>query len=237
MTLIALVIAALAAAGEGTPPPDLRRDAEGRLIVESPDRGMSEYRLDFGPGALDYTGAAARLVRLIGPNPFEIVSEDKATGIARVRMTVHGAYQLWNGSSWKHLRPLRIEPGATPQRPKRCTKLLLTLGSDGTADGRDYQAHDEAFCPPAQYVDGLVIQGLDGSGRELWMTTVPDERVVRPLMGPNGEGHGAPVTVPDAKLTAFVTVPEAALLARVRWFEVDGSNRLRQIGEMAWPMR
>jgi hypothetical protein len=216
--------AALAVGQAGSSPPELRRTAEGALVVEAPDNRRTTYRVQFNPGTRLTT--AERLERLIELEPFEVVEEDLDAATATVRLTATAAARLARSDGWQHLAVTSIEP-APPRYGPRCTGIFVTFQPPESRIGRS------GPCPQSEIASQLVIEGLDARGGRLWIVAADDPRNVRSVMGPNGEPH---VSVRDERqsLYASITVPTVAGLTTLRWYEVDERDQLRRIGETPW---
>ena len=225
MTMMWMVLQAALAAGQATDGlPELRRTAEGELVVEAPDNRRTTYQVQFNPGTR--LAAAERLERLIGLEPFEIVEEDVDAATATIRLTATGAAMLARPDSWQHLAATSISP-APPEFGPRCTGILVTFQPPESSTGRSEP------CPQSGIASQLVIEGLDARGERLWIVAADDPRNVRSVMGPNGEPH---ISARDDRQTLFasIAVPTIAGLTTLRWFEVVEGDQLRRIGESPW---
>ncbi|HYD13760.1 MAG TPA: hypothetical protein VEC11_13005 [Allosphingosinicella sp.] len=224
MGLLAILAQAVLAAAPGDGAPDLRRTGEGQLIVDAPDRRRATYRLRFDPGTR--LAAAERLGRLLDLEPFEILAEDTNAATATVRLTPTGAAMLASPDSWQHLAATSITPRA-PTRLPRCVGIVIDL------QGERSEVGGAEPCPRSQVATQLVVEGLNARGARLWVAAADDPRLVRSVMGPNGEPH---LTARDERQPVFaeIAVPTIAGLSTIRWYEVTPDNRLRRIGQTRW---
>lgn len=230
-----LLLVALVASGIGDAPPELRRDPSGALIVDSHYSERVTYRIQFNSGTR--LGAAERLERLIGPEPYEVVEENVDAATATVRLGTMGAFNIRNAASWQHLGVTSMSPEPPQSLPKDCTRILVVLPLTTYGEPAETLSPEPWLCPPSEVADGLVIEGLDERGEQLWVAAAPDDRVARAVMGPGGEPHGAPVLIDRPVLSALIAVPAVDRLATLRWYEVSDQNLLRRIGETPWRQR
>lgn len=225
MTMMWMVLLTALAAGQAVDGlPDLRRTAEGALVIDAPDSRRITYRVQFNPSTR--LPAAERLQRLIGLEPFEIVEEDVGAATATIRLSSTAAVRLVRPDGWQHLGVTSM----TPQPPTfgpRCTGIDVTLQPPESVVSMPEP------CPRSETARELVIEGVNAQGARLWIATADDPRNVRSVMGPNGEPH---TTGRDERqpLFASIAVPTVEGLATLRWYEVTEDDQLRRIGESPW---
>lgn len=233
--MIELLLAVLAASAVAGAPPELRRDRSGALIVDSPYFERVTYRIQFNSGTR--LAAAERLERLIGPEPYEILEENVDAATATVRLGMMGAFNIKNAASWQHLGVTAMTPEPPQRLPENCSRILVVLPLAEQDEPVATGSPEPWRCPPSEFADGLVIEGLDERGERLWVAAAPDDRAARAVMGPGGEPHGAPVAIDRPVLSALIAVPSVDRLATLRWYEVSDQNLLRRIGETRWRPR
>ena len=225
-----LLALALQTATAVDPPPELRRTADGDLIIDSPDRDIMTIRFRFD--RLVTIPTSERLQHLVGIEPFRVVEENG--DLVTVRLSRSAAFAM-DPNVFPRVGLVSMTPEPPRQLSRTCFSLFVELSLDERPTVPVEAAHP-IVCPPSEIADQLIIEGRDRQGRSLWFAAAPDDREVRAVMGPDGR-HGPPVRVERESLGALIAVPTVARLARLRWYEVTPDRQLRLIGEQEWHTR
>lgn len=244
MFALGFAAAALLVGGDNLKAPELRRTAEGSLIIDTPgekaDRTF-QVRMDLARSG-DMT-VAQQLERILVPEPYRIVAADDRAGTATIITSAWGSWILANNNHhWSSIKVAAVAPVGEPRPSPSCQRAMVSLDrnpKDAMAADLPTVFRDEN-CPRAERLtplEHIVLEGRSANGETLWLTHAPDLRFVRGESArQSGEGQlDFAGHVEESILTASFTAPVTPQLATVRWFEVTRDEGLKWIGDSAWP--
>ena len=234
LLLAAMLVEPVAA----TEAPALRRTAEGAFVVDSAEPAPARrYAIRFDPPRPGGMTVAEQLERILPFEPYEIVTADDAAGTALVETTLWGGFTLTlNNHHWSAIRVAEVTPPVERIDSRSCSDVLATLVLSGPGASRVEEVRADELCPAADELlprEHLLVQGLDASGRQLWLARADDPRFYR-FEDLSEGGRRETGQHDEPELTTDFHAPVTPDLAALRWYEVTPDGALRRIGEMPW---